>query len=36
VDYVGLEVPDRFVFGYGLDARGLGRNAPGIFALTED
>lgn len=36
VDYVGLEVPDRFVFGYGLDARGLGRNAPGIFVLPED
>ncbi len=35
VDYVGLEVPDRFVFGYGLDARELGRNAPGIFALME-
>ena len=36
VDYVGLEVPDRFVFGYGLDARGLGRNAPGIFVLPRD
>jgi hypoxanthine phosphoribosyltransferase len=36
VDYVGLEVPDQFVFGYGLDARGLGRNAPGIFVLPED
>ncbi|WP_248884811.1 hypoxanthine-guanine phosphoribosyltransferase [Acidithiobacillus acidisediminis] len=36
VDYVGLEVPDRFVFGFGLDARGLGRNAPGIFALIEE
>ncbi len=36
VDYVALDVPDRFVFGYGLDARGLGRNAPGIFALPED
>lgn len=36
VDYVGLDVPDQFVFGYGLDARGLGRNAPGIFFLPED
>ncbi|MHB0887873.1 hypoxanthine-guanine phosphoribosyltransferase [Acidithiobacillus sp.] len=36
VDYAALDVPDRFVFGYGLDARGLGRNAPGIFALPED
>ncbi|MCE5394115.1 MAG: hypoxanthine-guanine phosphoribosyltransferase [Acidithiobacillus sp.] len=36
VQYVGLEVPDRFVFGFGLDARGLGRNAPGIYALMEE
>jgi hypoxanthine phosphoribosyltransferase len=35
-DFVGVEVPDRFVFGYGLDARGHGRNAPGIYALREE
>lgn len=35
LDYLGLEVPDRFVFGYGMDAGGLGRNAPGIYALKE-
>lgn len=34
-DFVGLEVPDRYVFGYGMDYRGWHRNAPGIFALEE-
>lgn len=33
-DFVGLEVPDRYVFGYGMDYRGWHRNAPGIFALA--
>ncbi len=32
-DYTGLVIPDRFVFGYGLDIEGLWRNAPGIYAL---
>lgn len=32
VDFVGLEVPDRYVFGYGMDYKGYLRNAPGIFA----
>lgn len=34
VDYTGLEIDDRYVFGFGLDYKGLYRNAPGIFALT--
>ena len=34
-DYVGLEVPDRYVFGFGMDYRELGRNLPGIYALME-
>jgi len=33
-DFWGLEVPDRFVFGFGMDCRGLERNAPGIFAVA--
>ena len=33
VDYVGLEVPDRYVFGYGMDYKGYWRNAPGIYAV---
>lgn len=34
-DFVGLEVPDRFVFGCGLDAYGLWRNLPAIYALKD-
>lgn len=34
-DYVGLQVEDRYVFGYGMDYKGYLRNAPGIFALKE-
>lgn len=32
-DFVGLEVPDRYVFGYGMDYHELGRNLPAIYAL---
>lgn len=35
VDFVGLEVPDRYVFGYGMDYKGFLRNAPGIYAEAE-
>jgi hypoxanthine phosphoribosyltransferase len=34
-DYIGLEVPDRYVFGYGMDYKGFLRNAPGIYAVRE-
>jgi hypoxanthine phosphoribosyltransferase len=34
-DFVGLRIPDRFVFGYGMDARGFWRNLPEIRALKE-
>jgi hypoxanthine phosphoribosyltransferase len=33
-DFTGLRVPDRFVFGYGLDCKGLGRNLPHLYALN--
>jgi len=32
-DFSGLDVPDRYVFGYGMDYKTLLRNAPGIFAV---
>ncbi len=32
VDFIGLEVADRYVFGYGMDYKSYLRNAPGIFA----
>ncbi len=34
-DFVGLELPDRFVFGYGMDIEGAWRNLPAIYAVKE-
>lgn len=34
-DFVGLRIPDRFVFGCGLDAKGYWRNLPEIRAMKE-
>jgi hypoxanthine phosphoribosyltransferase len=34
-DFVGMELPDRFVFGYGMDVHGAWRNLPAIYALKE-
>jgi len=33
VDYIGLKVPDRYVFGYGMDYKGYLRNANGVYAV---
>jgi len=33
IDHIGIEIPDRFVVGYGLDYDGLGRNLPAIYQL---
>ncbi len=35
-DFVALTVPDRFLFGYGMDVRGAWRNLPAIYAMRED
>ena len=32
-DFVGLRIPDRFVFGCGMDAKGMWRNLPEIRAM---
>ncbi len=32
-DFVGLTVPDRYVFGYGMDYKGYWRNLPEIYAV---
>ena len=32
-DFVGLQIPDRFVFGCGMDAKGFWRNLPEIRAM---
>ncbi|HZH44376.1 MAG TPA: hypoxanthine-guanine phosphoribosyltransferase [Lysobacter sp.] len=34
-DYAGVQVPDRYVFGYGMDFHEQGRNLPAIYALKE-
>lgn len=35
VEHVGLEVPDRYVFGSGMDYLGFLRNVPGIWAIAD-
>ncbi len=36
IDYVGKEIPNAFVIGYGLDYDGLGRNLSSIYVLDEN
>lgn len=36
VDITGAEIPDRFVFGGGMDYRGYFRQLPGIWAVSSD
>jgi hypoxanthine phosphoribosyltransferase len=35
-DFVGMELPDRFVFGFGMDIHGAWRNLPAIYAVKEN
>lgn len=32
-DFTGLEIEDRYIFGYGMDYKGYLRNASGIYAV---
>jgi len=34
-EFVGLNVPNRYVFGFGMDYQGDARQLPGIYALAE-
>lgn len=35
IDYVGFEIPNDFVVGYGLDYDGFGRNLDSVYTLAE-
>lgn len=35
IDYLGMEIPNEFVVGYGLDYDGYGRNQRGIYKLAK-
>lgn len=32
-DFVGVTLPDRYVFGYGMDIKGAWRNLPAVYAM---
>jgi len=34
IDYLGREIPNDFVIGYGLDYNGFGRNMPDIYKVA--
>ena len=35
IDFKGIEIPNSFVVGYGMDYNGLGRNLDGLYVLVE-
>jgi hypoxanthine phosphoribosyltransferase len=36
LDYIGLEIPNDFIVGYGLDYNGLGRNLINIYSVINN
>jgi adenylate kinase len=36
VDYIGMEIPNDFIVGYGLDYNGLGRNLRAIYTSVDE
>lgn len=36
INYIGKNIDDIFIVGYGLDYNGLGRNLPSIYQLTKN
>jgi hypoxanthine phosphoribosyltransferase len=35
IDFIGLEIPDRYVFGCGMDYQEYWRQLPGIYAIRD-
>jgi hypoxanthine phosphoribosyltransferase len=35
-DFIGITLPNRYVFGFGMDVQGAWRNLPAIYALQEN
>jgi hypoxanthine phosphoribosyltransferase len=35
-NFVGITVPDRYVFGFGMDVYGAWRNLPAVYAMATD
>ena len=36
LDYIGFNIPNEFVVGYGLDYDGLGRNLDRIYSIEDE
>jgi hypoxanthine phosphoribosyltransferase len=35
-DFVGVRLPNRYLYGYGLDYKGYFRNADGVYAIADE
>ncbi|KDN55392.1 phosphoribosyltransferase [Flavobacterium seoulense] len=35
IDYIGIQIPNKFIVGFGLDYDGLGRNLPEVYQLRD-
>ena len=34
-DFIGVQLPNRYVFGYGMDVKGAWRNLPAVYAMKQ-